>query len=241
MQLREARELGDRLAGMASMERFEEAGALLAPLLGERTPFRLLDTIGLRLGSAPPDVLDAFLDQISAGRTMGGWVVIASALRQRLSGDLPGAFARCRSFAILSDVWYAVDTFGERLPGPALVSDFEPSLAWLAVWREDPNRWVRRMTGVAVHYWAKQRRGKAEYRQQACALLDLLAPLFSEREVDAVKGIGWGLKTLGRYYPDLAADWLAGQVARPHRALMLRKAITYLPPEIRQGIMGKLP
>jgi hypothetical protein len=40
--------------------------------------------------------------------------------------------------------------------------------------------------------------------------------------------VGWGLKTLGRYYPDLMADWLAQQVGRRHRALMLRKALTYL-------------
>lgn len=29
--------------------------------------------------------------------------------------------------------------------------------------------------------------------------------------MDAVKGMGWGLKTLGRHYPDLVADWLGQQ------------------------------
>jgi hypothetical protein len=53
--------------------------------------------------------------------------------------------------------------------------------------------------------------------------------MFEEREVDAIKGVGWGLKTLGKHYPDLVADWLAKQVAhRQPRALMLRKAVTYL-------------
>jgi hypothetical protein len=62
----------------------------------------------------------------------------------------------------------------------------------------------------------------------------LLEPLFEEWDMDAVKGVGWGLKTLGKQYPDLVADWLAQQVVpnrRRHRALMLRKALTYLSDE----------
>ena len=58
--------------------------------------------------------------------------------------------------------------------------------------------------------------------------------MFEEWEMDAVKGIGWGLKTLGRHYPDLVADWLAQQVVpgqRRHRTLMLRKPLTYLSDE----------
>jgi hypothetical protein len=54
--------------------------------------------------------------------------------------------------------------------------------------------------------------------------------------MQAVKGIGWGLKTLGRYYPDLMSDWLTVlvlQEKRPHRVIMLRKACTYLPDEQR--------
>ncbi|HEX9616936.1 MAG TPA: hypothetical protein VGA03_05930 [Anaerolineales bacterium] len=52
-------------------------------------------------------------------------------------------------------------------------------------------------------------------------MLDFLAPLFSERETEAVKGVGWGLKTLGRHYPDLVSDWLVEAAQRPHRALIM--------------------
>jgi hypothetical protein len=172
---------------------------------------------------------------------MGGWVVIASALRQQLTHNLPKTFARCHKYVIMADVWYASDTFGKRVPGPALTACFDPSLAALATWQEDPSYWIRRMVGVAVHYWAKQSRGKASLLPQARALLNLLNPLFEERNTEAIKGIGWGLKTLGKYYPELAAEWLAKQIARPHRALMLRKAITYLPPEARQRVIESRP
>jgi hypothetical protein len=60
--------------------------------------------------------------------------------------------------------------------------------------------------------------------------------MFGEWEMDAIKGVGWGLKTLGRHYPDQVADWLVEQVVhqgRRHRALMLRKALTFLSEEKR--------
>jgi hypothetical protein len=71
-------------------------------------------------------------------------------------------------------------------------------------------------------------------------LLAFLAPMFDEWEMAAVKGVGWGLKTLGRHYPDLVADWLADEIVpggRRHRALMLRKALTYLSEAQRQRIL----
>lgn len=239
MKIHDARQLGDQLAGLVGSQQFEEADQLLRPVLAERTPFRLLDAVGERLGAASAEALGDFLERIAAQRTMGGWVVIASALRQQLPGDLPGAFERCRQYVLAADAWYATDIFGERLPGPALWAFFEPSLRLLAPWRADPNRWMRRVVGVAVHFWAKQARGVAQYQPRAGALLDFLAPMFAESEVDAIKGIGWGLKTLGKYYPDLVSDWLVTQVKGSHRALMLRKATTYLPVELRQRVTGK--
>ena len=155
--------------------------------------------------------------------------------------DSVDAFARCRGFVIAADVWYATDILGERVPGPALVADFQPALDLLARWREDGNRWVRRAVGVSVHFWAKRARGAAERAPQAAALLALLEPMFGEWDMDAAKGVGWGLKTLGRHYPDRVADWLAQQVVpdqRRHRALMLRKALTYLSDEQRARATG---
>jgi hypothetical protein len=72
-------------------------------------------------------------------------------------------------------------------------------------------------------------------------LLSFLEPMFEEGNPDAVKGIGWGLKTLGRVYPELAAKWLEEQILRKKRsprALMLRKVLTYLPEERRARIAG---
>jgi hypothetical protein len=114
----------------------------------------------------------------------------------------------------------------------------EETLPLLAPWRMDANRWVRRMVGVAAHFWAKRSKGSQELEQEAQRLLEFLEPMFSEWEMDAVKGVGWGLKTIGRHYPILIAEWLPGQLDRRHRALMRRKAVTYLPPELRARALG---
>jgi hypothetical protein len=96
------------------------------------------------------------------------------------------------------------------------------------------------MVGVAVHYWAKRSRGSSDCRQQARELLEFLEPMFDEWEMDAVKGIGWGLKSLGKVCPDLVCDWLAVDIVpaqRKHRSLMLRKALTWLTAEQQQRVL----
>jgi 3-methyladenine DNA glycosylase AlkD len=233
---KEADSLGTRIAVLVGSDEPQKAYALLAPVLARRTPFHMLDRIGRQVGRAKLLPTNAFLDLIASERTMGGWVVIGSALGRQLDRDIGGAFERCRTCIIAGDVWYSTDILGERAPGPALVGDFETARALLAPWRADENRWVRRAVGVAVHFWAKRSRGAEELSGQATALLDLLEPMFEEWEMDAVKGVGWGLKTLGKHYPELLTSWLADQVVhkgRRHRALMVRKATAYLSEEQR--------
>jgi predicted transcriptional regulator len=200
----------------------DAAYALLAPVLAERTRFPILGRIG-DFGTGPLPAVNPFLDRIAAGRTEGGWVVIGDALHQQLDRDMARALTRCREFVLLADVWYGADILGERVPGPALLASFEPA---------------------PVHFWAKRSRGAPEHVAQAERLLGFLEPMFPEWEMDAVKGVGWGLKTLGKYYPALLTDWLVQQVAdrqRRHRALMLRKALTYLPDEQRARVTGDAP
>jgi hypothetical protein len=181
-----------------------------------------------------------FLALVAEGRTEGGWVIIASGLKGQLDRDPPGTFARCRGHIITADVWYAADILGEGVIGEALVTQFHPALEQLIPWREDPNSWVRRAVGVAVHFWAKRSRGAPERAPEAQALLSLLEPMFWEWDLTVVKGVGWGLKTLGRYYPELVTNWLVqtiGSRDRRHRALMVRKALTYLSDEQRARVM----
>ncbi|MGD9092847.1 MAG: DNA alkylation repair protein, partial [Anaerolineales bacterium] len=207
MRAPQARELGALLETLVQNGEQDQAYALLAPVLAERTPFAKLDLVGKAVGEAPLESTNSFLDRIAADKTEGGWVVIGSALRAQLGRDQRGAFTRCRTMIIAADVWCGADILAERVPGPALVGDFKPSIEWLTPWQEDTNRWVRRAVGVAAHFWAKRCRGEERDEQRALELLTFLKPMFWEWEMDTAKGVGWGLKTLGRYYPDLVSDW----------------------------------
>jgi hypothetical protein len=241
MKMSEATQLGQRVSDLVAAGRMRQAHALLEPVLAARTRFPILGRIGGIVGEGPSQSADPFLERIAAAKTQGGWVVIGTALGARLDRDLNGALARCQAYIIDADVWYGADILGERVPGPALLLDVIATLKAMEPWRDHRNRWVRRTVGVAVHFWAKHSRGDAERRPDAAALLAFLEPLFSEWDLDAVKGVGWGLKTLGRYYPGLVGGWLAEQVSvqqRSHRALMVRKALTYLSPDLRERALG---
>ncbi len=242
MRVSQARETGKRIQTAIHDGNLDQAYQILQPILAQRTPFRLLDLIAKPIGSEPLPHLSSFLKCIASNRTEGVWVVIASALGQQLDRDIASAFSLSRQFIISADVWYAADIFGERLPGPALIANFQDALDQLVAWREDPNRWVRRTVGVAVHFWTKRSGGKPDKLDQARALLAFLGPMFEEWNMDALKGIGWGLKTMGRYYPDLLTDWLHSQILlhrRPHRTLILRKALTYLSDDQRLRAIGR--
>jgi len=241
MKKQEAKQLGERIAAMIERKEIEGALDVLTPLLDQRIPFSSLDRIGEAIGMASLENVTPFLEKIASKGSEGGWPVIGCALGQQLERDRGGTFDRCRGMISMADIWYAADILAERVPGPALVDSFPTSSKLLKPWAENENRWVRRAVGVAVHFWAKRSRGVSDLEDRAQTLLDMLVPLFEEREMDAVKGIGWGLKTLGKYYPHLTAQWLCQQVTqkkRSCRATMLRKALTYLSPDQRAIVMG---
>ncbi len=239
MKTSEAREIGEDIARRIGAGDFEGADLLLNPILSSKTAFSMLDILGSRIGNEPPECVNDYFERISSLRTMGGWVVLASALKSRLSVDFHDAIKRCEKYTRLSDTWYGVDIFGERVPGPAMVLDVNSTLEIIRPWRDDDNRWIRRMVGVSVHYWAKAARGSKQFDYDVKLILEFLVPMFTERNYDAIKGIGWGLKTLGRYYPEILTGWLDIQKTQPHTALMMRKAVTFLPLELKDRVIRK--
>ena len=196
MKAQQARELGAHLSDLVASGELDQAQALLSPVLKERIPFAKLRMVGSPIGAVPQTHTDAFLERIAAGKTEGGWVIIASVLGIQLGSDLPGTLSRTRAHTIAGDIWYCCDILAEGVPGSALVSMFDQTLQLLEPWRNDENHWVRRSVGISTHFWAK--RSKGEQTPQAGAMLQFLDMVFEERKMEAVKGIGWGLKTLGR-------------------------------------------
>jgi 3-methyladenine DNA glycosylase AlkD len=240
MNVIEARLLGYQILAFVDSGEIKRALELLEPVLARRTPFAKLDLIGDAIGAGSVESVNRLLDAISSRSTEGGWAVIGKALCEQLDRDLTGALDQCRKHIIHADIWYGADILGERVPGPALTTHFHQALTHLASWRQDQNVWVRRSLGVAVHFWAKRSRGVVEKAAHADELLTFLKPMFGEWEMAVVKGLGWGLKTLGKYYPDLVATWLAVEVlpnSPRYRVLVLRKALTFLSEEQRAQVL----
>jgi hypothetical protein len=243
LNARQADELAREIKHLIACGQIDHAYIKINPLLKTKTQFRILDRIGSGISNLPFSEIDTFLAQIAADRLEGGWVIIASALWPYYSLQPDAVLMRCQQFIIQADVWYGADIVAERCTGPALVHDFKIALFRLANWRTNSNRWVRRTIGVASHVWAKRSRGDPTLKKQAGSLLGFLKPMFSEWEMDAVKGIAWGLKTIGRNYPQLMTDWLIEEVLPTHpryRAHMLHKASLYLNNKQRGQISGRV-
>ncbi|MCW4016919.1 MAG: DNA alkylation repair protein [Candidatus Bathyarchaeota archaeon] len=70
-------------------------------------------------------------------------------------------------------------------------------------------------------------------------LLSLLSLLVDDRRVFVVKGVGWGLKTIGKHQPKLVEEYLR-EVLETKRIskLMLRKATTYLDDKCKENFVG---
>lgn len=237
-------DLSQRIVACLKADHLEQASDILLPLLHDRTPFRTLDRIGARIGTEPLPVLDPLLDDLAQSRLEGAWVVIGSSLAIQIPSTLTHVVRRCRHFIVLADAWYAATILGERVPGKALVTHFSEGLEQIKPWRHDANRWVRRALGHAAHVWAKRTRELSTTPEEAIILLEFFEPLLVEQDTDALKGIGWGLKTMGKTYPAQVADWLQKIVIeqkRPCRPYLLRKACTHLPEHVRLGLMVKRP
>ena len=242
MRVKEARRIGKQVATLVHNGYPHAAYQLLVPTLAERTRFPMLEQIGEPIGAGPIDSTNAFLEIAVQGKTEGGWVVIGTALREQLGRDMPGAVDRARDAIMAAQVWYASDIIGERVPGQALVENFDATLEQLNPWRWDSCSWVRRSVGVAVHMWTKRSRGEDDLQPRAETLMDFLEPLMPDWDMDAVKGTGWGLKTLGKYYPEALTDWLVERLPEQPRmrAIVQRKAMTYLSEEQRKRVSGQV-
>jgi len=70
-------------------------------------------------------------------------------------------------------------------------------------------------------------------------LLSLLSVMVEDKRVFVVKGVGWGLKTIGRYQPKLIEGYVKNVLRTKNVSkLMLRKATKYLDDETKQKILG---
>lgn len=240
MKIQTARNIGKEIAYLLDDGKQEQAFRTLEPYLLQKIPFTHTGEIGRVIGVNAACPIEPFLQKVAATGAMGGWPIIGMALQTQIIDNATETLNTCRDFIIQGDTWYSTDILGERVPGPALLDDFDQTIQVLHIWRTDTHRWVRRAIGVTVHVWCKRTKGEPKKTAQAKQILELLQSLFGEQERDAVKGIGWGIKSMGKIYPELVSDWLINSIYPleiKYRATMLNKAVEKLPDHLKAQVL----
>ena len=213
----------------------------LLPVLNERTSFQMLDMIGSKIGErilSNKDNYLHFFDLLSNKKLMGGYVVIAQALISLLQDDCRKCFVKAKEYMLKGDEWYVCDTFGERVLGYAMIGHYDKTQSLFQEFICDDNHWVRRSVGVAAHFFAKRCKGNKRDAKKAAEILELLTPQICEQDIRILKGIGWGFKTLGRYYPELLVPYMKTQIGSKRiSAVIIKKCVTYLDEVSRNEIL----
>jgi 3-methyladenine DNA glycosylase AlkD len=176
------------------------------------------------------------IDEIVEADKMGGYVIVGQALAQLLKTQLEASINKAKEAVIKGKTWYVCDIVGERVFGQALVDYFEPACPMLQKMTKAQEQEVKRSIGVGVHFFAKRRPKDVEAMKR---LLSMLSVMVEDKRVFVVKGVGWGLKTIGRYQPKLIEAYVQDVLKTKNVSkLMLRKATKYLDAETKQKLLG---
>jgi len=200
----------------------------LDSLLNSKIPFPKLDLLGKIIGeNLNAEKAFSLFDRIVDMDKMGSYVIVAYGMTEFINSDLNLCMNKAKEYIVKGNEWYVCDIFGDRILGHSLVERFEDSLPYFREFSRDENRWMRRVVGVAVHYFAKKIR---DDEKRIRRLIDLLDMQVEEKNRDIAKGVGWGLKTIGKFYPEVLERYLKRILSRKRiSAVVFRKAVTYLP------------
>lgn len=211
----------------------------LKPILDAKCPFPKLDLLGMEIGKAginQPIIFFKFFDETINYKTIGSFVIVGKAMIYFLKNNFDEVIKKSHEYIIKGDEWYYSDIIGHRTLGQALVDYFEKTLPFLDKFLQDKNKWIRKSVGIAIHCFSHEVLDKPEKIKK---LLELIKPYIKDKQTEVVKGIGWGLKTIGKYYPDILVEFLRKQIKAKKKIskLMIKKALTYLNIEQKKKIL----
>jgi 3-methyladenine DNA glycosylase AlkD len=179
---------------------------LLKEAFSKKIRFPLLEYLGIELYKAiPVKDHESITDAIVAQDTIGGYVVAGIMLQQKLSSSLHHSIALAEKYIVAGDKWYVCDIVGERVPGHSLLlfpEDTYPILERMAV---NQNKWIVRSVGVATHYAVKNGLKKVDVERMFLLLLFLS----DTTDFHTKKGVGWAVKTIAKFHPEIIEKYTA--------------------------------
>ena len=236
-----AQDVAAKCVKAISVDDKEAFWQVLNPVLDSKVSFPLLDEIGKQLGQAgrlDKNRYFVVFDSIIETDKMGGYVIVGQGLAQFFDDNLEASLLKAKEVITKGKTWYVCDIIGERVFGHALVGYFDEALTVLKQLTGDENQAVRRSLGVSVHFFAKRKPKDIESMRRLFGAV--LLPLVEDKRVFVVKGTGWGLKTIGRYQPELGLEFLEKILAsKIVSKLMVRKATKYLDTKIKDEMIKR--
>lgn len=167
-------------------------------LLNQKMPFPYSEFIGEKFyESLSKKELLIILDRLVAEEHLGGYVAAGKALQQFLKSEFDFAFEKAVEYMIQGNTWYVTDIIGERVLGGGLLINFNNAYKILESYQQHENFWIKRSVGVAVHLAGKRQIGE----EKAKRLMELCLKQAKEKHIHIRKGCGWGIETIGKYYP----------------------------------------
>ena len=182
------------------------ASWLLAHLLCHRVKFPLLEYTAVQINKfIPRQEQSAFIATLFGQPEHGSSVIIGKLLQLWLPDDLPGAFTQACQAITSGNTWYHCDHIGERVFGHGLLTQPDAALPLLTTYLANGDEWNQRAVGVAAHYATK----KGLSAEWVTAVLILLLTKANSKAYEVQRGIGWGLKTIAKFHPNMVQAKLA--------------------------------
>lgn len=173
-------------------------------LLKKKVKFPLLEEAANQLFTLVPieSQIDLLRKLISL-KTIGGNAIAGKLLQNRLTNYYNESIEVAIEFICFGDEWYVCDIIGERVFGYALLTQPEKTIPVLNKFKKHNNDWIIRSIGVATHYAVKKGL-KKKYVDQ---MFKLLLSLSHTTNFHIKKGVGWGVKTIAKFHPEIVEKY----------------------------------
>lgn len=173
-------------------------------LLQKKVKFPLLE-YGAKLMAAqiPLKEQPQIIDAIVKLNEIGSYVLAGTLLQLHLEKGINKPIQQASDYIVLGDAWYVCDIVGERVMGHALLTEPDKTIPVLKKLATHENKWLVRSVGVATHYATK----KGMKKINAEEMFKLLFSLSHVTEFHTKTGVGWGVKTIAKFHPDIITKY----------------------------------
>lgn len=212
----------------------------LQPVVESKLSDESLDLFGEILGEEAGKNTERYFrafDEMIAKKSRGCYIIVGKALSRMMESHFEQCCDRARDYIARGQSYEASDLIGKPVLGEALVKYFDQTVGVLEELSHDESRWVKRAVGAAVQFFSEEVRDPERTRR----LLELTLPLMASQDEVVLKGVGWGLKTIGRYQPDVLEKFLKTHIGRRDISPeVVKKAVAYLGPSIGQNLIRQV-